>query len=225
MYIGWSTQRKLSRGVVGSDEFSIGLDGFVRGIVHDDQTYSQNMAPWKAGDVLGCLIDKINCRFHFTLNGEPITLPAPMPFFSSTQPYYATVSLFPHQHCYFNFGQSRFFYRPKRIEYWDFRVDIKKLRTFRKQLKCLKYIVNSRNASFKDVVLAIESTLNVNGMPLLALKASPFACSICAKSMFTKRFRFECCECPTCCITCAANYSNCPNCAGKLNQIGMFQAM
>src|SRR5699024_7470017 len=105
---------------VGSDEFSIGFDGYYRDVVHDKKGYSiENVRMWRAGDVVGCLLDVPNRRFRFFLNADEIEFRIEDMHFSKKS-YYAAVTLHAFQQCYFNFGQHPFQYPPKRLDVIDF---------------------------------------------------------------------------------------------------------
>jgi len=68
---------------------------------------------WKAGDVVGALIDIENQEVVISVNGVAVT-PEPMKeiFKQASGEFFAAVSLMSFQHCRFNFGNVPFKFAP-----------------------------------------------------------------------------------------------------------------
>ena len=144
MRIGWATKEcEFEEGKgVGNDEYSIGYDGYQKKICHiygDYTLLKKNVRRWKAGDVVGCLIDVGEKKFAFYLNGEQIEYQADV--FFSKQAYFAAVSLSAHQQCYFNFGQAPFKYAPADIEIRDFHSAMNKNQAIARFANCNHWLV------------------------------------------------------------------------------------
>jgi len=107
MNIGWATKRtELERSVIGGDMFSVAIDGFNQVFSHDNSKKPLE-APkrWKAGDVVGCLMDTPQKKFTFFLEDRIVELISNDEIYFSNHPYYAGVSLASYQQVLFNFGQ------------------------------------------------------------------------------------------------------------------------
>lgn len=55
---------------IGDDEFSVGFDGYRMLLWHSEETEVISMPRWKAGDIVGTLIDLNAMEIIFYLNGE-----------------------------------------------------------------------------------------------------------------------------------------------------------
>ncbi|KAJ6222716.1 hypothetical protein RDWZM_001261 [Blomia tropicalis] len=119
MRIGWTTNEKeFNKTNIGDSRQSIGFDRFQHCIWHNADRFKINKLPtWKRDDVIGCLIDIDNEKFNFFLNGVPIFIRRQI-FkkinLNNSSRYFASVTLWPHQQCCFNFGQIPFKYPPKK---------------------------------------------------------------------------------------------------------------
>lgn len=137
MVIGWSSGDQVDcvqKGSVGKSEHLFGFDGYHHCLWSIQKKQKQSMGTtinhesWIAGDVIGCLVDVGNSKFVFYLNGIQIANEKCVntkgemdatrkSFFKQVKMpnvkfYCAAVSLYPHQQCYFNFGQVDFKYKP-----------------------------------------------------------------------------------------------------------------
>lgn len=76
MQIGWATKDSKFMNHegygIGDDEFSISYDGCRQLIWFNASSVPHQHPPWRAGDVLGCLLDLDSMRVVFYLNGDPL---------------------------------------------------------------------------------------------------------------------------------------------------------
>lgn len=81
MQIGFATKqsRFLSQEGygIGDDLYSLSFDGCRRLVWYDAKSMAYNLPQWKAGDILGCLLDLERHEIVFSLNGlvgEPLDM-------------------------------------------------------------------------------------------------------------------------------------------------------
>ena len=74
---------------------------------------------WRAGDVLGCLLDLNRYKVIFYLNGTPLR-PYSQIFKRVRTGFFAAASFMTYQQCEFNFGQKPFRYPPREYDYQTF---------------------------------------------------------------------------------------------------------
>ncbi|XP_015606939.1 RING finger and SPRY domain-containing protein 1 [Cephus cinctus] len=124
MQIGWATKDSTflnHEGYgIGDDEFSLAYDGCRRLIWHSARSEKYQERPcWKAGDVLGCLLDLKKLEIIFSLNGIPLK-PCVQVFKTAKSGFFAAASFMSFQQCLFNFGNVPFKYPPTDREYQKF---------------------------------------------------------------------------------------------------------
>lgn len=123
MQIGWAT--KASKFMnhdgfgIGDDEFSIAYDGCRQLIWFSAQSDHHFHPSWRAGDVLGCLLDLNRYKVIFYLNGTPLR-PYSQIFKRVRTGFFAAASFMTYQQCEFNFGQRPFRYPPREYDYQTF---------------------------------------------------------------------------------------------------------
>ncbi|XP_071488869.1 LOW QUALITY PROTEIN: RING finger and SPRY domain-containing protein 1-like [Diadema antillarum] len=115
MQIGWATKNSKflnHEGFgIGDDEFSFSYDGCRQLYWYNAKSRPHRHPPWKAGDVVGFLLDLDQKRMVFSLNGHP--LPPENEVFRSAQTgFFAAASFMSFQQCEFNFGMTPFRYPP-----------------------------------------------------------------------------------------------------------------
>ncbi|XP_063986864.1 RING finger and SPRY domain-containing protein 1-like [Diachasmimorpha longicaudata] len=116
MQIGWATKNSTFLNHdgygIGDDEYSVSCDGCRRAIWHNARSESYNdRAPWKVGDVLGCLLDLDKLEIIFSINGVPLK-PCVDVFKTARSGFFAGASFMSFQQCLFNFGNVPFKYPP-----------------------------------------------------------------------------------------------------------------
>ncbi|XP_015791700.1 RING finger and SPRY domain-containing protein 1 [Tetranychus urticae] len=120
MQIGFAT--KSSRFLnheghgIGDDEYSIAYDGCRQLIWHEAHPYQFKHGSWKQGDILGCLLDLVNLKIIFSLNGVAMP-PVNHVFQNAVKGFFAGASLMSFQECIFNFGREPFKYPPSGINF------------------------------------------------------------------------------------------------------------
>ncbi|OQV12384.1 RING finger and SPRY domain-containing protein 1 [Hypsibius exemplaris] len=123
MQIGWATKGSKFMNHdgfgVGDDEFSIAYDGCRQLIWHSAQCDHHFHPSWRAGDVLGCLLDLDRCKVTFSLNGAPLR-PYSQIFKRVRTGFFAAASFMTYQQCEFNFGQKPFRFPPRDHEFQSF---------------------------------------------------------------------------------------------------------
>ncbi|XP_055339242.1 RING finger and SPRY domain-containing protein 1-like [Paramacrobiotus metropolitanus] len=122
MQIGWATKNSKFLNHdgfgIGDDEFSIAYDGCRQLIWHCAQCDHHFHPPWRAGDVLGCLLDLTRYKVIFSLNGSPLR-PYSQMFKRVRNGFFAAASFMTYQQCEFNFGQRPFRYPPRDYEHFQ----------------------------------------------------------------------------------------------------------
>ncbi|XP_076244487.1 RING finger and SPRY domain-containing protein 1 [Calliopsis andreniformis] len=121
MQIGWATKNSTflnHEGYgIGDDEFSLSYDGCRRLIWYNAKGEKHHERPcWKAGDILGCLLDLNKLEIVFSLNGIPLR-PCVEIFKTVRSGFFAAASFMSFQQCLFNFGNAPFKYPPFDREY------------------------------------------------------------------------------------------------------------
>ncbi|KAI4493323.1 hypothetical protein M0802_009491 [Mischocyttarus mexicanus] len=124
MQIGWATKDSTflnHEGYgIGDDEFSLACDGCRRLIWYNAKSEKYHNRPcWKAGDVLGCLLDLNKQEIIFSINGVPLK-PCTQVFKTVKSGFFAAASFMSFQQCLFNFGNVPFMYPPTDREYQKF---------------------------------------------------------------------------------------------------------
>lgn len=93
---------------LGSDPFSIALDGYNRCIWHDGIAFPVAMSSqWMENDVIGVKSDVSEKSVTFFWNGTPIRAPFVESNFFAV-PYFPAASLFEDEQCSINFGKKPF---------------------------------------------------------------------------------------------------------------------
>jgi len=153
MRIGWATKRtELERTRVGEDMYSVAIDGFNRVFSHDRSKNPLSASKrWKAGDVIGCMINAHQKKFSFFLVDRIIEITSGDDLHFSTHPYYAAVSLATHQQVICNFGQHPFKYKLQleRIDYWSFCSYLEE------NPNVLTHSLSIKNANLSNAIVAI----------------------------------------------------------------------
>lgn len=116
MQIGWATKNSKFLNHdgygIGDDEYSMAYDGCRQLIWYNAQSRPHKHPCWKAGDVLGLLLDVDKQQLVFSLNGN--SLPANKELFTHAKfGFFAAASFMSYQQCEFNFGAKPFRYPPK----------------------------------------------------------------------------------------------------------------
>ncbi|XP_031846670.1 RING finger and SPRY domain-containing protein 1 isoform X2 [Nomia melanderi] len=124
MQIGWATKDSTflnHEGYgIGDDEFSLAYDGCRRVIWYNATSEKYYDRPcWKAGDILGCLLDLNKLEIIFSINGVPLK-PCVQVFKTVRSGFFAAASFMSFQQCLFNFGNVPFQYPPTDREYQKF---------------------------------------------------------------------------------------------------------
>ncbi|XP_076649394.1 RING finger and SPRY domain-containing protein 1 [Halictus rubicundus] len=124
MQIGWATKDSTflnHEGYgIGDDEFSLAYDGCRRLIWYNAKSEKHHERPsWKAGDVLGCLLDLNKLEIVFSINGVPLK-PCVQVFKTVRSGFFAAASFMSFQQCLFNFGNVPFKYPPTDREFKKF---------------------------------------------------------------------------------------------------------
>ncbi|KAF7988384.1 hypothetical protein HCN44_000957 [Aphidius gifuensis] len=124
MQIGWATKDSTflnHEGYgIGDDVYSLSCDGCRRLIWHNARSEKyHDRPPWKAGDVLGCLLDFNKLEIIFSINGVPLK-PCVQVFKTAKSGFFAAASFMSFQQCLFNFGNVPFKYPPTDREFKKF---------------------------------------------------------------------------------------------------------
>ena len=124
MQIGWATKDSTflnHEGYgIGDDEYSLAYDGCRRLIWYNGKTEKHHDRPcWKAGDILGCLLDMNKLEIIFSINGVPLK-PCVQVFKTVRSGFFAAASFMSFQQCLFNFGNVPFKYPPTDRKYKKF---------------------------------------------------------------------------------------------------------
>ncbi|XP_053994737.1 RING finger and SPRY domain-containing protein 1-like [Hylaeus anthracinus] len=124
MQIGWATKDSTflnHEGYgIGDDEFSLAYDGCRRLIWYNAKSEQCYERPcWRAGDILGCLLDLNKLEIIFSINGVPLK-PCVQVFKTVRSGFFAAASFMSFQQCLFNFGNVPFKYPPTDREFQKF---------------------------------------------------------------------------------------------------------
>lgn len=123
MQIGWATKSSSflnHEGYgIGDDEYSMSYDGCRQLIWFKSESHPIEMPCWKAGDILGLLLNVDKHQLIFYLNGKGLD-PQDSLFQHAREGFFAAASFMSYQQCYFNFGAKPFRYPPKDIEFKSF---------------------------------------------------------------------------------------------------------
>ncbi|KAK3086428.1 hypothetical protein FSP39_018336 [Pinctada imbricata] len=123
MQIGWATKRSSflnHEGYgIGDDEYSMSYDGCRQLIWFKSESKPHEHEPWKAGDILGLLLDVENEVMVFSLNGNSLK-PYNDLFKHARGGFFAAASFMSYQQCYFNFGAKPYRYPPTNVKFESF---------------------------------------------------------------------------------------------------------
>ncbi|XP_043461440.1 RING finger and SPRY domain-containing protein 1-like [Leptopilina heterotoma] len=123
MQIGWATKDSTflnHEGYgIGDDQYSLAYDGCRRLIWHNARSEKYHDNPWKAGDILGCLLDLNKPEIIFSINGVPLK-PCTQVFKTARSGFFAAASFMSFQQCLFNFGNIPFKHPPQDREFQTF---------------------------------------------------------------------------------------------------------
>jgi len=107
---------------IGDDIYSIAYDGCRQVVWYNSKSKSlpkNHHRCWSPSDTLGCLIDLVNYRVIFYLNGIPLP-PLNDVFKYARSGFFAAASFMCFQECKFNFGSEEFRYPPMNIDFKSF---------------------------------------------------------------------------------------------------------
>ena len=105
---------------IGDDKYSLSCDGCRRLIWHNARSEKyHDRPPWKAGDILGCLLDLNKLQIIFSINGIPLK-PCVEVFKTARSGFFAAASFMSFQQCLFNFGSKPFKYPPTDCKFQKF---------------------------------------------------------------------------------------------------------
>ncbi|XP_071784968.1 RING finger and SPRY domain-containing protein 1-like [Asterias amurensis] len=115
MQIGWATKNSKflnQEGYgIGDDEFSFSYDGCRQLLWYKARSRQHRHPMWKAGDIVGFLLDLERQEILISLNGQ--FLPPETDLFESAQTgFFAAASFMSFQQCEFNFGMKPFAFPP-----------------------------------------------------------------------------------------------------------------
>ncbi|XP_063232798.1 RING finger and SPRY domain-containing protein 1-like [Bacillus rossius redtenbacheri] len=123
MQIGWATKNSNflnHEGYgIGDDEFSLAYDGCRRLVWYNARNEAQSQQSWRAGDVLGCLLDLNKPEMLFYVNGVPLK-PCTHVFKTVRSGFFAAASFMSFQQCRFNFGSKPFRFPPHDRQFQNF---------------------------------------------------------------------------------------------------------
>lgn len=123
MQIGWATKNSKFLNHdgygIGDDEYSMAYDGCRQLIWYHAQSRPHKHPCWKAGDVLGLLLDVDKQQLIFSLNGNCL-LPNKELFTHAKSGFFAAASFMSYQQCSFNFGAKPFRFPPHKIAFKKF---------------------------------------------------------------------------------------------------------
>ncbi|XP_006812624.1 RING finger and SPRY domain-containing protein 1-like [Saccoglossus kowalevskii] len=115
MQIGWATKESKflnHEGYgIGDDSFSFSYDGCRQLYWFCAESRKHSHPIWKAGDVVGFLLDLEKKEMIFSLNGHCLP-PENQLFVSASSEFFAAASFMSFQQCEFNFGMKPFRYPP-----------------------------------------------------------------------------------------------------------------
>uniref|UniRef100_A0A8R1Y3I2 RING finger and SPRY domain-containing protein 1 n=3 Tax=Onchocerca TaxID=6281 RepID=A0A8R1Y3I2_ONCVO len=126
MQIGFATkQSRFSNQEgygIGDDDCSIAYDGCRQLIWHNADCTKIEHDHWKAGDILGCLLNLQDGYVQFYLNGLSLRQPhrAFLDRRNNNSGFFAAASFMSFQHCRFNFGLKPFKFPPVGIMFKSF---------------------------------------------------------------------------------------------------------
>uniref|UniRef100_A0A1B6LFK8 RING finger and SPRY domain-containing protein 1 n=1 Tax=Graphocephala atropunctata TaxID=36148 RepID=A0A1B6LFK8_9HEMI len=123
MQIGWATKNSKflnHEGYgIGDDECSIAYDGCRQLVWYNARSHAQCEGQWRAGDVLGCLLDLTAPLVQFYINGRPVASSTQL-FNSARCGFFAAASFMSFQQCRFNFGSKPFQFPPTDVQFQSF---------------------------------------------------------------------------------------------------------
>ncbi|XP_049812745.1 RING finger and SPRY domain-containing protein 1-like [Schistocerca nitens] len=194
MQIGWATKDSTflnHEGYgIGDDAFSVAYDGCRRLIWHDAHNRAQGQSAWKAGDILGCLLDLTVPEAIFYLNGEALA-PCTDVFGIARSGFFAAASFMSFQQCRFNFGATPYRFPPKDRNFQSFNMHA--------TLDPADKVVLPRHVRLEE---------------LRKLSVREDSCSLC----FDRRasVRLEPCGHQGFCSSCCTQLSECPMCRAPI---------
>lgn len=194
MQIGWATKDSTflnHEGYgIGDDAYSVAYDGCRRLIWHDAHNRAQGQSAWKAGDILGCLLDLTVPEAIFYLNGEALA-PCTDVFGIARSGFFAAASFMSFQQCRFNFGATPYRFPPKDRNFQSFNMHA--------TLDPADKVVLPRHVRLEE---------------LRKLSVREDSCSLC----FDRRasVRLEPCGHQGFCSSCCTQLSECPMCRAPI---------
>lgn len=122
MAVGWASRdssvlEERGRLLGADDDRSIGFNGHQRSISHSETVTLGEIAAWRVGDTVGCLLDTDRHKAVFYLNGLPIY--CKVNHFNGRH-IVAAATLTHCQQIYFNFGQHEWKFPPPGVLFADF---------------------------------------------------------------------------------------------------------
>ncbi|XP_038070409.1 RING finger and SPRY domain-containing protein 1-like [Patiria miniata] len=154
MQIGWATKNSKflnQEGYgIGDDEFSFSYDGCRQLLWYKAKSRPHDHPMWKAGDIVGFLLDLKHQEMLIALNGN--FLPPETDLFTSAQSgFFAAASFMSFQQCEFNFGMKPFVYPPQVAfktfnDYATLAPDDKVILPRHKKMALLRHMSVSENA-------------------------------------------------------------------------------
>jgi len=125
MQVGWATKESKFLNHdgygIGDDEHSVAFDGCRQLVWHHagSQSIAHQVERWKAGDIVGSLLDLNKKKLTFFHNGLAIS-PIYDFFAHNESGFFAAASFMSFQQCRFNFGSRPFKFPPDDVEFRSF---------------------------------------------------------------------------------------------------------
>eukprot|EP00106_Octopus_bimaculoides_P013656 XP_014781098.1 PREDICTED: RING finger and SPRY domain-containing protein 1-like [Octopus bimaculoides] len=195
MQIGWATKNSKFLNHdgygIGDDEYSMAYDGCRQLIWYNAHSRPHKHPCWKAGDVLGLLLEVDKQQLVFLLNGN--SLPPNKELFTHAKSgFFAAASFMSYQQCEFNFGAKPFRYPPK--------VAFKKFNDYGKLSSDEKVIL----PRYRKMALLQKKTLLEGSCTLCCDKQASMVLLPCQHKGF--------------CDTCALQLERCPMCRDPIQE-------